>query len=158
LRWIALLATAPALGALAAHVFELPNKRALDGPLWLAIQQNLYREWGPTLGPLEIVAAVAAWLPVYGERRRRPQLALMLLAAACLTGALAAFFLFNAPVNAAVAAWTPETLPADWASYRRQWESGHAISFLLVLAAFCALLRTVFLDARESRAAAPGEA
>jgi hypothetical protein len=46
LRWISLLATAVPLGATVAHVMELPNKLSLDGPLWLAVQQNLYRGWG----------------------------------------------------------------------------------------------------------------
>ena len=40
-----------------AHVLEMPNKLALDAPLWLAVQQNLYRGWGPFVGgPIEILA------------------------------------------------------------------------------------------------------
>jgi len=50
LRWISLLATAVPLGATVAHVMELPNKFSLDGLLWLAVQQNLYRGWGPFIG------------------------------------------------------------------------------------------------------------
>ena len=33
-----------------AHVLELPSKLMLDGPLWLAIQQHLYRGWGTPIG------------------------------------------------------------------------------------------------------------
>ena len=65
----------------------------------------------------------------------------MLFAAACYIAMLAAFFIFNAPVNAAVGVWTAATLPTDWASYRLWWESGHALSALLSLAAFAAILR-----------------
>jgi hypothetical protein len=60
---------------------------------------------------------------------------------------LLVFFLFNAPVNAAFADWTAETLPADWPDYRRQWELGHAIAFVLALTAFCMLLRAAFAEA-----------
>ena len=41
-----------------AHVLELPSKLMLDGPLWLAIQQHLYRGWGTVFGPVEIAALV----------------------------------------------------------------------------------------------------
>ena len=44
-----------------AHVLELPNKLALDAPLWLAVQQHLYRGWGLFLGgPAEIGALATA--------------------------------------------------------------------------------------------------
>lgn len=59
LRWISLLATAVPLGATVAHVLELPNKFALDGPLWLAVQQSLYRGWGPFIAPFDVAAIMA---------------------------------------------------------------------------------------------------
>jgi hypothetical protein len=153
LRWISLLATTVPLGATAAHVMELPNKLSLDGPLWLSVQQNLYRGWGPFIAPFEIVAIVTSWALAYRVRARRPAFALTLTAAFCLSAMLAVFFLFNAPVNAAFAGWTAETLPADWPGYRRQWELGHAIAFVLALTAFCALLRAAFAEAYGRRGA-----
>jgi membrane-bound ClpP family serine protease len=54
------------------------------------------------------------------------------------------FFILNQPVNVAFASWTTATLPSDWQSYRLRWETGHAISFVLVLVAFIALLRALF--------------
>ena len=153
LRWISLLATAVPLGATVAHVMELPNKFSLDGPLWLAVQQNLYRGWGPFIGPFEIVAIVSSWALAYMVRGRRPAFALTVVAALCLTAMLAVFFLFNAPVNAAFAGWTAEMLPADWPDYRLQWELGHAIGFALALTAFCTLLRAAFAEACARRGA-----
>lgn len=146
-RWISLLGAAVTLAALAAHVLELPNKFSLDGPLWLAVQQNLYRGWGAFVGPFEVTAIVATWVLSFLVRRRRPVLRLTLLAALLLSAALAAFFALNAPVNAAFAAWTPATLPPDWPGYRLRWETGHALSFVFVLIAFIALLRALFLEA-----------
>ena len=50
LRWtnfvLCILASLPPM----AHVLEIPNKLALDGGLWLAVQQHLYPGWGPFLG------------------------------------------------------------------------------------------------------------
>jgi hypothetical protein len=57
---------------------------------------------------------------------------------------IAAFFILNDPVNAAVSRWTAATLPEDWPAYRLRWEAGHALAALLsvigLLAAVCAAL------------------
>lgn len=146
-RWISLLSTAVTFSALVAHVLELPNKLALDGPLWLAVQQNLYRGWGPFIGPFEVTAMVSTLLLLYLVRTSPAIFRLTLVASLLLSAALVAFFLLNAPVNAAFASWTPETLPPDWPDFRLRWEAGHAISFVFVLIAFVALLRALFRDA-----------
>jgi hypothetical protein len=146
-RWLSLLSSAVTLGALTAHVLELPNKLALDGPLWLAVQQNLYRGWGPFIGPFEVTAIAATWVLLRLVRQNRSSFGLTLLAALLLSGALVIFFALNAPVNAAFASWTAATLPPDWPNYRLRWETGHAISFVLVLIAFIALLRALFREA-----------
>jgi hypothetical protein len=39
-----------------AHVLEMISKLTLDRPLWLGVQQHLYRGWGEIFGPVEIVA------------------------------------------------------------------------------------------------------
>jgi hypothetical protein len=123
-----------------AHVLELPNKLALDAPLWLAIQQHLYRGWGPFLGgPAEIGSLLtSAWLAVL-RRWSGPLLRPTLLACACYAGMSAAFFALNASVNAAVAAWTAGTFPPDWPAYRARWEAGHATAAALSVIALAAL-------------------
>jgi hypothetical protein len=135
-----------------AHVLELPNKLALDGPLWLAVQQHLYRGWGPWLGaPVEIGALATALVLAFERRNRRRTLRLTLLAVGAYAGMLAAFLLFNAPVNAAVNGWTAATLPANWADYRLKWEAGHAIAALLSLIGLYATLRCLWLEAEEEQ-------
>lgn len=146
-RWISLISTAVTLSALAAHVLELPNKFTLAGPLWLAVQQQLYRGWGLFIGPFEVAAILSSWVLACLVRKNRSVFRPTLLAAFFLTGALAVFFILNAPVNAAFAAWTPATLPPDWPDYRLRWEMGHALSFVLVLTAFITLLRARLLEA-----------
>ena len=145
-HWISLLSTAVTLTALGSHVLELPNKLALKGPLWLAVQQNLYRGWGPFIGPFEVTAVITSWILLYFSGKSRSIFGLTLIASCLLTGALAVFFILNAPVNAAFASWTAATLPSNWSNYRLRWELGHAISYVLVLVAFIALLRALFID------------
>ncbi len=140
------MSTSVTLTALGAHILELPNKLTLKGTLWLMVQQNLYRGWGPFIGPFEVMAVIASWILLYLTGKKRSLFGLTLIASCLLTGALAIFFILNAPVNAAFASWTPATLPTDWSGYRLRWELGHAISYVLVLVAFVALLRVLFID------------
>lgn len=134
-RLIALVIAIAALLAPAAHVLELPNKLRLDGPLWLAVQQSLYAGWGPFVGaPTEIGGFVLALVCFAGAASRRAR-ALWIAAAACYGVMLIAFFMFNAPVNAAIDSWTAATLPADWPAYRAKWETGHAIAFVFAAGA-----------------------
>jgi hypothetical protein len=60
MRWLQRINLAFAILAVVAplaHVLELPNKLALDGPLWLAVQQHLYRGWGPFFGERRLKSA-----------------------------------------------------------------------------------------------------
>lgn len=128
IRLLTLVIAVLALLAPAAHVLEMPNKLRLEGPLWLAVQQSLYRGWGPFVGaPTEIGGFVLALVCSAMASARRAR-ALWIAAATCYFVMLLAFFMFNAPVNAAIDSWTAATLPVDWASYRAKWETGHAIA------------------------------
>ncbi len=138
LRRANLILAVLAVFAPVAHVLELPNKMALDGPLWLAVQQHLYRGWGPFIGAPTELGALATSLALLILDRRSARL--MLLASAAYCGMLAAFFVLNAPVNVAVSVWTPATLPVDWPAYRLRWEAGHAIAAALSLLGLAAAL------------------
>jgi hypothetical protein len=139
LRGLALLVAFCACLAPTAHVMELPNKLRLEGPLWLAVQQHLYNGWGPLIGaPTEIGGLVISAALAATSRKNTPAMLLHGLAAISYCGMLLSFFLLNKPVNEAVNGWTPQTLPADWASYRLQWEIGHAVAAVLAIAAFLA--------------------
>jgi len=65
-----ILASAAVLAPM-AHVLELPNKLTLDGPLWVAIQQHLYRGWGPIIGGPIQLAELATTLALLIIRRGR---------------------------------------------------------------------------------------
>jgi uncharacterized membrane protein len=153
LRWLNFAFAVVAVLPTAAHVLEMPNKLALEGSLWLGIQQHLYRGWGPFVGgPAEIGALLTTLLLLALRWRDRGVRNTTLIAALAYVGMLAAFFVFNRPVNEAVSHWTPLTLPANWASYRRQWETGHALAALFAAIGLVALARGWLIE--HDRAAA----
>ena len=152
LRWLGLLIAACACLAPIAHVMELPNKLQLDGPLWLAVQQHLYNGWGPVIGaPTEIGGLIISVALAALHRKCRPTMVLYSVAAIAYGATILSFFLLNAPVNEAVNGWTPQTLPADWDRYRRQWEIGHAIAALLSVMALLAMVMAVSRSGRCPR-------
>jgi hypothetical protein len=147
LRWVNLIFAIVAALPPLAHVLELPNKLTLDGTIWLAVQQQLYRGWGPFLGGPAEIGALATSLVLLVARRAdakcwRPTL----IAAMAYAAMIATFFVFNAPVNGAVREWTPASLPNDWPAYRLRWEAGHAIAAVLSVAGLIALLRVRILE------------
>jgi len=92
-------------------------KLRLDAPVWLAVQQQLYRGCGPFLGgPLKTAALATALALLILQRHDRKARRALVIAVAAYAGMIAVFFIFNSRVNAAVSAWTPATLPPDWPS------------------------------------------
>jgi hypothetical protein len=141
LRAVSLVLAFIATTAPLAHVLEMISKLTLDGPLWLAIQQHLYRGWGAVFGPVEILALLAALALLILTRADKARRHFYVIATLCYLGMLASFFAFNMPVNEALNGWTPQTLPAYWRDYRLHWEIGHLITAILSLIAFVAQLR-----------------
>ena len=157
LVWINLVLAFLAVLAPAAHVLEMANKLALDGPLWLAVQQHLYRGWGPFYGaPVEIGALATALALLVLRRGSAETRWPTLLAVLAYAGMIAVFFVANAPVNAALNGWTAATLPADWPRYRLQWEAGHAAAALLSLIGLAALLRGWLVERERRRTICAG--
>jgi len=151
LRWLGLIVAACACLAPLAHVMELPNKLRLDGPLWLAVQQHLYNDWGPVIGaPTEIAGLIISMALAAIHRKNRPTMLLYSITAIAYGAMILSFFLLNAPVNEALNGWTPQTLPADWDRYRLQWEIGHAIAALFGVIALVAMSMAVSRCARTS--------
>jgi hypothetical protein len=56
--------------------------------------------------------------------------------------ALAVWLTVVAPANVEIARWgAAGGIPPGWESWRLRWETGHAVSFVLLLAGFCLLVR-----------------
>jgi hypothetical protein len=146
LRWANIIAALLAVPMPLAHVLELPNKFALNGPLWLTVQQHLYRGWGPVLGgPAEITGLLTSLLLFLLKRGNAPMRRLMTIASLAYASMLAVFFLLNRPVNESVSLWTAQTLPSNWTIYRLRWEVGHGLAFVLSLIGLAAVVRAHFI-------------
>jgi hypothetical protein len=148
--FMALLATALALGGALAHAFELPNKIDLPRDEYF-VMQKAYRGWD-RLAYLLAVQFLAMILAALLSRHQPRVAALVIVAIACLLAAQAVFWIYTYPANVATADWT--RMPADWERLRRQWEYSHAAGAGFQLLAMCALLAAAFLRRSPSRRAA----
>ncbi len=143
--FVALLATALALGAALAHALELPNKIGLDKEAYFSVQQ-IYRGWS-WLALLLLVELVSILAVVILEWRMRPVRFSALISLLCLLGAQALFWIFTFPANAATSNWTVQ--PHDWQTLRLQWEYSHAAGAALQIAAMASLIYGALARARD---------
>lgn len=134
--FIAMLATALALGPAMAHLLELPNKIGLPSGDYFVVQQA-YRGWS-LLGFLILVELLSmAALAVMA--RHEPRVLWPVLAAiAAIIGAQAVFWIWTYPANVATRNWT--FVPENWETLRRQWEFSHAAGAFFQVLAMAALI------------------
>jgi hypothetical protein len=134
--FVALMATAVALGPALAHLLELPNKIGLPKDAYFTVQQ-IYAGWS-LLGVVllvQLLSIVAVIVLARGDRRLRRCAIVALL---CLVGAQGLFWIFTYPANAATANWMVQ--PDNWQILRQQWEYSHAGGAVLQLAAMASLV------------------
>jgi hypothetical protein len=148
-RFINLFLVALTLGMSFCHALELPGKRGLDGADWLLVQHHLYVAFGVIGAVIEVTAIAATWIVLWQLPNWNLSRVLTLAAALCGSAALAIWFAYVDPVNAALRAWTPETLPGDWTRYRDRWEAGHAAGAVLFALAFSALVAALLSEAES---------
>jgi hypothetical protein len=135
--FVALFATALALGAALAHALELPNKIALSRDDYF-IAQKLYSGWNKLAFLLIIeLGSMMALLFLYRRQtsvRRWTGLALLSLFVAQII-----FWQFTFPANQSTNNWMIQ--PENWEVLRLQWEFSHlagaalqvlAMSFLII--------------------------
>ena len=129
LLFVALLASATALGGALAHLFALPNKIGLPEEEYFTVQQ-IYSGWN-RLGWLLLVE-LASILAVAFLARREPRVLRPVLAAALfLVAAQAGFWSFTFPANVATENWT--VAPPGWERLRARWEVSHAAGAIFQL-------------------------
>src|SRR5215218_1338906 len=114
--FVALLATALALGPALAHAFALLNKMGLSRDDYF-IAQKAYAGWD-RLAYLLVIQFAALVAVVVIVRRDTPAWIASLLALAGLLGAQAVFWIFTYPANVLTVNWTRP--PGDWDVLRRQ--------------------------------------
>jgi hypothetical protein len=154
LRFMTLILVALWMGLEFSHTLELPPKMQYNGQLYVTVQNTLYQYFGApgpgaivTLGAL--VSAIALLLLV---RKRRPAVYWTLIGTLCLAFAFPVVYFWQIePVNVVFRQATPESLPANWAQLRQQWEYAHLTNFVLTLFSFSTLLISVLVETSTHR-------
>ncbi|KAB0268258.1 DUF1772 domain-containing protein [Microvirga brassicacearum] len=147
--FIALLATALALGAALAHVLELPNKIGLPRDEYFIVQQ-VYRGWDRLA--FLLLVELAAMIALAVMSRRRPRVFWPVVGAIfCLLSAQLLFWLFTFPANVATENWT--RMPNDWGRLRTQWEYSHLAGAIFQVLAMAALIVAALAHARTGAVA-----
>jgi hypothetical protein len=135
LQFCAIVLTAFALVPAGAHLFELPNKIALDQQAYFTVQA-IYRGWA-LFGFVLFGALFANFALTLLLVFRRRSYALPLLAFLLVAATLAIFFIWTFPANQATADWTLPT--PNWQALRTHWEYAHATNAVLTFIALCLL-------------------
>jgi hypothetical protein len=101
---------------------------------------------------LEPAAILATVVLTFLMRKYRSGLWLTAAAAVALLLAFpVVFFWLVAPANEVFLAAGPDKVPVNWMEIRQNWETGHAIRFLLQFVALALLVGTHILERYESK-------
>jgi len=137
--FLALFATALALGAALAHALELPNKIGMPRADYFVVQ-NIYRGWN-RLGYLLAVELVGMLAVVILYRQDRRVMWPALVAVGGVIAAQVVFWMLTFPANVATSNWTVQ--PTNWDTLRRQWEYSHLAGAACQTLAMAALIIAV---------------
>jgi archaellum biogenesis protein FlaJ (TadC family) len=137
--FVALMATALALGGALAHLYELPNKIGLPRDSYFTVQA-IYLGWWQ-LAFVLLVQFIAILAIILMSRHEARVFWLAIIALACLASAQAVFWIYTQPANAATQNWSIQ--PENWEALRRQWEYSHAVGAVFQLGAMAALILAV---------------
>ena len=145
-RFMSLFLTALTAGVVLGHVISRAGKMTLSGPLFVTVQNTLYRGWGKKVGAIEIGALLSTLGVSFLTQGRNTTFDLCVAASLCLLGMLFVWAVFINPINTQVQSASSDAIPADWASLRERWHRFHAIRAILAVAALSALILAVLLD------------
>ena len=134
--FVAIIATALALGGALAHAYELPNKIDLGRESYFVIQR-IYDGWN-RLAYVLAVQLVGILVVVFLHRRQTKVLGLAVLALGALVSSQAIFWIWTYPANQATENWTQQ--PPNWEALRTYWEYSHLAGAGFQLLAMAALV------------------
>ncbi len=147
---LALLLAAMSMAFSFCHLMELPARIDWPQALWVGstVIGGQYRMFG-TLGAvveLSAIVGLGAWW--YAQRSAGR---LRLAAAVLYLIALAIWWAVVFPANREFAAWQELGVPADWDTWRRRWEFGHAVMAVLKIIGLALVFQSV-LPKRPAKA------
>lgn len=155
LRFVTLVLAAVVTGLGLCHLMEMPARMTWGQELWVGstVHGGLYRMFG-TAGAVFVLANIAAAGALTWMVRGRAAFRLTALGTAAFVVTLVTWFAFVLPANAQLAQWLNGPVPADWAAWRAQWETTHAINAVLQLFGFSALAWSVVSETPDEAHAA----
>ena len=136
LRFVTIIFAVITLGALLAHLFELPGKMRLSKAEYQAVQ-GIYSGWA-WLGIFEIGAILLTIIWTISERKNKKIFPGLIGASALFIVSLVIFFMFTYPANQATTNWT--ILSQNWKKLRKSWEYSHGLRAVLNLTGFSFLI------------------
>lgn len=145
--FIAIAATALALGGALAHAYELANKIDLGREDYFVVQR-IYDGWN-RLAYVHAVQLTGIVAIIFLHRRQAAVLWPSVVALGGWITSQAIFWIWTYPANQATANWTQQ--PPNWEALRVSWEYSHAagaaFQLLAMIALILALLRRSTCDA-----------
>jgi hypothetical protein len=151
-RFISTYLTAITLSLTFCHLLEMPRKMQYGEALYMSVQHSLYLSFGLVGVFAEVGAVVFLVALCIMLRKHGPTFYATLIATVCVGTGLAIWIAFVSPANTQMAQWSAVPLPANWTDVRKQWEFGHAVSAILDLIGFGALVISVLLDTPKTAA------
>ncbi len=147
-RFITLMLASLSLSLSMTHLLELPQRMQFEQTLWIEVTvvENVYRLFGSVGSVFEIGAILAAVGLAFLVRKHGPVFYWTLGGALLMALALASWIIFVAPINAELAKWLTNPVPADWTRYRDQWEYAHAANAVIKIMGLGALLVSVLIE------------
>ena len=150
-RFLTIILVSLSMAMAFCHLLQLPPRMSYDGTQWVTTQ-SLYHQLFGTVGALiEVGALLLATVLLLTVWRRRPAFQWTLFGTVCLFVAHGAWWMFIAPVNAEIATWTSDTIPADWTWRRSQWEYTHTARAILEILGLSAFVLSVLVETPSQR-------
>jgi hypothetical protein len=155
-RFLTIILVSLSMAMAFCHLLQLPPRMNYDGAQWVTTQ-SLYQLFGTVGALIEVGALLLATVLLLAVWHHRPAFQWTLFGTICLLVAHGAWWMFIAPVNAEIATWTPDVMPADWTWWRSQWEYTHAARAILEILGLSALVLSVLVETPRKRPNARAE-
>jgi hypothetical protein len=146
LRFLSIYLTALTMSLTFCHLLELRPKMRYEEGMYLAVQHSLYRYFAPVGAFAEVGAVLCLIVLSFVVLKRKRTFFLTFIATLCIAAGLGVWVIAVSPANVVMAEWSNVPLPANWIEVRKHWEYGHAVSAILDLVGFSALLGSVIFE------------
>ena len=125
------------------HIVQRPVRGELASAPAVRAQRAV-RRYGILLGVVETAALIALLVVLFRAPGGSTEMWLAAGAAACVAVMIGIWAAWLRPLNATIAAWSTEALPADWAHHHSGWSKWHRLRVILAIIAMALVLMGLF--------------